>query len=292
MDFFDFSKLIYPANSDIAFTFSHRHTFDHPQNHSLHLNDHIELYIYISGDADFVVEDTYYSLSHRDILVINPQEVHVVVLKKPCVYERFYILIPRNAFDSARYSPIQRLVTKPKEASARIALSDAQKEQALALLYQISDLCKQGWNDSTNLLTYALIVQFLCILDQCALYDKNTLPTTTTDLPKLVRDILLYMGSDVAQIISVNDIAQRFHISAPYLSSLFKKYVGVTPSAYLRTKRIIQARRLLEEGCSVTDACYESGFTDSSYFIKVFKAVVGMTPLQYKSHYMKKQVSQ
>ena len=43
------------------------------------------------------------------------------------------------------------------------------------------------------------------------------------------------------------------------------------------------AKQLLEEGYSVADTCHELGYTDCSYFIRVFKRHMGMTPLKYRA---------
>ena len=40
---------------------------------------------------------------------------------------------------------------------------------------------------------------------------------------------------------------------------------------------------MLDEGADVTSVCYDCGFNDCSYFIKVFKSYVGMTPFRYKN---------
>ena len=47
------------------------------------------------------------------------------------------------------------------------------------------------------------------------------------------------------------------------------------------------AKRILEQGASVTEACYESGFNDCSYFIKCFRKSVGFTPYQYRKQVQK-----
>ena len=52
---------------------------------------------------------------------------------------------------------------------------------------------------------------------------------------------------------------------------------------WIQAKKIALAKDLLDKGADVTEACYECGFNDCSYFIRVFKKYVGMTPLTYKN---------
>ena len=58
--------------------------------------------------------------------------------------------------------------------------------------------------------------------------------------------------------------------------------MGVPFIKYLRNKKITLAKIHLMKGDSVTTACFESGFSDYSYFIATFHKETGMTPLQYQ----------
>jgi AraC-like DNA-binding protein len=66
------------------------------------------------------------------------------------------------------------------------------------------------------------------------------------------------------------------------LSAVFRKHIGVPLVSYLQARKIALAKQLLEEGRSVTYACYESGFSDCSYFIMRFHKKFGMTPYKYQ----------
>ena len=81
----------------------------------------------------------------------------------------------------------------------------------------------------------------------------------------------------------MSTLSAAIHLSPSYLSALFRRYMGMPLVAYLQARRVLFAKQLLEEGQSVTFACYESGFSDCSYFIRIFKKHLGMTPLQYRN---------
>ena len=49
-----------------------------------------------------------------------------------------------------------------------------------------------------------------------------------------------------------------------------------------QAKKITLAKDLLDRGADVTTACYECGFNECSYFIRVFRKYVGMTPRKYR----------
>ena len=73
------------------------------------------------------------------------------------------------------------------------------------------------------------------------------------------------------------------YLSPSYLSRIFKKETGYTINEYLIQVRIEKAKRLLHrKDLRVTDVADAVGFDDQSYFTKVFRRMVGTTPLKYK----------
>ena len=65
---------------------------------------------------------------------------------------------------------------------------------------------------------------------------------------------------------------------------MFRKYLKTSPKSYLETKRLAYSRILLRQGKSVVDACAESGFSDYSNYIRLFKRRFGITPNKYRDN--------
>jgi AraC-like DNA-binding protein len=64
---------------------------------------------------------------------------------------------------------------------------------------------------------------------------------------------------------------------------LFKEMYDVVPRVYLSNLRLDHARLLLDEGSTVTDACYAVGFQSITTFSRAFKRRVGSSPSAYRS---------
>ena len=284
MEKFEIKRNIHAFSSREAVTFAHNRGIGRFGDHTLHLNDCVEIYVFIEGDVHYVIEDEYFVLEKGDILVIPPRAIHVPVIKSECEYERFYLLFPRESLSDYLGSPLDSLINKKKGPGLRLSLDGERRSEALSILYRMSEICKNESNEWDSLMLHALALEFLCILRACedkgAVADASLHPSRP--LPELIKNILTYISTCAPDISGAADIAEKFHISAPYLSSVFKQYVGVTVNSYLRAKKIAVAKELLREGQSVSYACYASGFSDSSYFIKVFKACTGVTPKKYK----------
>ena len=96
-----------------------------------------------------------------------------------------------------------------------------------------------------------------------------------------VGEALDYVNTHMTENISVRDIADALNVSQSYLSHAFKKSTGYGLWNYVISKRLVYAQKLLLEGISVTEACYESGFRDYAHFIKSFTKTFGCSPKQY-----------
>jgi len=65
---------------------------------------------------------------------------------------------------------------------------------------------------------------------------------------------------------------------------VFKEQMGITIIDYVTSVRIERAKHLLlatDQSC--TEICFEVGYNNQSYFTRTFKALVGMTPRQFKN---------
>jgi AraC-type DNA-binding domain-containing proteins len=72
-------------------------------------------------------------------------------------------------------------------------------------------------------------------------------------------------------------------MSEDYLTHCFRQELGTTPVEYLNRYRVLQARRLLvESDKSITNIALEVGFSSSSYFSRVFRKEVGLSPEAYR----------
>lgn len=86
------------------------------------------------------------------------------------------------------------------------------------------------------------------------------------------------------QPFTVAELAQHVGYQPDYLSSLFKRSVGVSIVTYANQLRLRMAKALLAgAGTTIKEAAYSCGFPDEKYFMRLFKRQEGMTPSQFRS---------
>ncbi len=83
--------------------------------------------------------------------------------------------------------------------------------------------------------------------------------------------------------ITLDEIAGTLHITPEYLSSLFNREVKRSFSAYMKELRINKAKELLiVSGLKAYEVASQIGYSDSTYFSRVFKEATGMSPVEYQ----------
>lgn len=110
-----------------------------------------------------------------------------------------------------------------------------------------------------------------------------------------VYKVIEFIKANFQRRMSLGEIAASTYLSKTYLSSLFKKETGYSISEYINIVRIERSKSLLlEENISIIDIANLCGFEDQSYFTKVFKHIVGITPKKYRENRgknIKKEIS-
>ena len=119
----------------------------------------------------------------------------------------------------------------------------------------------------------------------CLLHDNNDLQKAP-DLRGFnytVSKMTDYIKANYTEDISVGDIAKSANISRRECFRKFSESMGITPFDYLDSVRIKAATVLLTESDkTITEICYETGFSSGSYFSTKFKKAIGCSPAEYR----------
>lgn len=92
------------------------------------------------------------------------------------------------------------------------------------------------------------------------------------------------MDRAYAEPLDVRAIAAVVHISEAHFSRRFRDVFGETPHRYLQRRRVERAMFLLREtDRSVTDICFDVGFTSLWTFSRTFRDIVGESPSGYRA---------
>lgn len=86
--------------------------------------------------------------------------------------------------------------------------------------------------------------------------------------------------------LAIKDVAEHVYLNPNYLSVLFKEEKGITFSDFVTNERIRKAKELLiVSDMSLEEITERIGYQTTSYFIRVFKKLEGLTPNQYRNEF-------
>jgi two-component system response regulator YesN len=100
----------------------------------------------------------------------------------------------------------------------------------------------------------------------------------------IIEEVEKYLQEHYDQELSLQILAEKFHVSSIYLGRLFKSETGEYFSDYLNRLRIEEAKRLLHDSyLKTTEIAIQVGFLDPNYFYRKFKQTVGISPTEFRN---------
>lgn len=123
-----------------------------------------------------------------------------------------------------------------------------------------------------------------------ALYEKRKIEEQDAQEERTITGIIRYLQEHLDKEISLNILADEFHLSSQYISQLFKSEIGVNFLAYLTNIRMERAKKLLlATSLSIGEISEKCGYADYRVFTKAFKKEEGSTPSQYRRNFLEKE---
>lgn len=112
---------------------------------------------------------------------------------------------------------------------------------------------------------------------------------TTDHTPDFIDEVQQYVDSRIGEgDVDLADLAARFGVTRATFTRKVKQHTGLTSAAYITSRRIRKACQLLQTAdmtvAQVAEAC---GYSDTAYFIMVFRKSMNKTPKQYKDEWLK-----
>lgn len=99
-------------------------------------------------------------------------------------------------------------------------------------------------------------------------------------------EVLSYIEQHYREPIAISQLTRIAHMSESTLMRTFKRVLNRSPIDHVIHVRVQKAAELLKQGdMRITEAAFESGFSDSNYFSRQFRQVMGLSPRDYRARY-------
>lgn len=100
--------------------------------------------------------------------------------------------------------------------------------------------------------------------------------------PRAVARAKELLASRLPEPPSLEELAQAVNLSPFHFTRVFRRATGLPPHAWLKLRRLEQARALLKNGCTPLAVATQLGFADQSHLTRQFKQAYGVAPGAYR----------
>ena len=251
------------------------------QTNSLHalgpkIYDHYLLHYVESGKGIFRTEQHTYELHEGSCFLIHPGQLvsYVSDIEQPWCY-RWTAFLGQEAqhrVESAGFLVNQSVFTSTKDKPT-ISSSIAQIQEAFYTKKESAHMTSLGY-------LYLILAEA-----QNELSSQSRLTGTESQVQRTVKQMIMYMSTQFAHPVSIEQMCDSLGYNRAYLSRIFKKETGFSPVTYLLKIRIDKSRQLLRERpeLSIEQIASSVGLTDALYFSRQFKRFCGMPPSMYRT---------
>lgn len=252
-----------------------------------HTHAYTELVVILGGTGRHIIDGNSYYVTAGDVYVFRGSASHgftdADALDMCNIAFEPAVLAPSEPMlkTLSGYQALFLLGPSSREAddfSCRLRLSIADRMNAETRIDAMIAEARKKEEGYEAVLT-ALFTEFAVFLSRR--YGR-TAARSDTDVHRLALAVS-YMEREFRSDIRLPDLAERAGLSERQFLRVFRDHYRTTPIDHLLKLRIMHASRLLSSPMPITDIAYESGFSDSNYFTRQFKRIMGASPRDFRA---------
>lgn len=253
------------------------------QDFLYHYHDFHKILLFLSGNVGYCVEGRSYELRPQDIVLVRAGEIHRPVIHDHQPYERIILYLSPHFLKPESQEGYDLNLIFDAAANTGSNLVSVQPSCGIFLdsyVQQMKDSLLPG-SYGAPLFQKTVVLSFLLWLNR-TLKDGSLRYRNAAVSNRFILQLLDHINTNITAELSIDVLAEKYHISRSHLMHLFKAETGFTVLNYITEKRLFLAKQAIKSGMSVTQACFSCGFTDYSCFYKAFRARFGVSPKDAK----------
>ena len=252
-----------------------------------HYHDFHKIILFLDGDVDYVIEGKTYHLAARDIVFVSAGEIHrPIFLPSKAAYERIVIYVAPDFLrrwqeQGREHADLAHCFQQARETASVMHQAPGTNHDLLFHMERL-ERAARGEGFANGLYTELVFIEFMILLNR-SLEDHELAGLDNASYDPKIQEILAYINQNLAEPLSVDDLASHAYMSKFYLMRKFKADTGYGIHQYIRSKRLLLARDLLKTDLPITQISAEVGFADYSTFSRAFKEMFQCSPREYRA---------
>ncbi|WP_281886290.1 AraC family transcriptional regulator [Paenibacillus sp. YYML68] len=248
-----------------------------------HFHQAMELLYVHEGYGTAIVGHRVFDFQPGTLLLFQPFQLHrllvsdtfvrTVFMFDPLAVEPYLQPFPRTrqCFDTLWKQELEQ------QAFAQPAISRELEETLDRLMNRVRSISYDKQSEE-----YALAL--ISCINTLSAYEFNLdRKRSHKRLPHHVEATILWLEDHYREKLTLDKLAAELHLSTYYLSHSFTQTTGSSITEYIMGRRMKEACRMLENtSMTVSTIALDIGFSNPSYFCRVFKEHTGTTPHKYR----------
>ena len=234
-----------------------------------HSHNMYEIYYFIQGSADFVVEGHIHELVHGSMILTECGQAHNILIRNPeKPYERMALLFSPRLLP-AGFAPLLQAI-HGGSTGILFGESDRQWMEDCFSLLQTPSLPGVALESRLQAVIGVMLAK---AAEKMALGQENA-----PERDDLVSRIIQFIDGHLQQEWQLSDLEKALYRDKIYLNRRFRAVMGCGIWEYTMRKRVFAAQRQLRQSRSISAAFSASGFQDYSSFYRRYRKYIGVSP--------------
>lgn len=250
----------------------------------MHSHDCLEINYIIEGTGFYLIEDRRYNINKDDIFLINNLEQHMAIHEENL---KMLVFVFDKSFvwsASEEYDYLKPFFQRGNGFSNKIDISEQVHAKLKSTIFNIKkefDEKSTGW----ELMIRAELMVSLALFFRHYSGQRALTKESRQSSYEKIRSVIEYIHEHFMEELSLEELAGLASVNRSYLTCLFKKIMHMSCFDYIERVRVNHAMLLLKStDLSVLEVALDCGFKSSSYFARVFKKIMGISPLEYRKN--------
>lgn len=235
----------------------------------LHWHPNVELLLVTAGEGCCMISQETYELRPGNLVIVNANFPHAIGSKTSIKYD---CLIVDTDFCTQSGLPTEKLRFESLISS----------EKAAALYREIVREI-EAEHRFRQAGIRAAVLNLMLYLSRNHLDDISMNQPRATAANENIKLAMGYIKSHIDQKLTLDVLASEVGLSKYYFLREFKNTTAMTPVEYINSVRCENAKKLLlKEKYTIHEVAQKCGFTNDSYFSKVFRHYTGLLPSEFQ----------
>lgn len=248
-----------------------------------HYHNAYEIYYLYAGERYYFIKDKTYHVTRGDLVLIRPFDMHGTTSYSKSGYDRFLINFHKGFVEKLLADIGREDLLDCFDQDMHLIKLDFKEQRFVESLFLAMENEQRNREDGHEIFLQTALLQLLLVINRCKDQLNENVSKYVNSTHKVISEIAAYINLHYSENITLEEISAKFFISPYYFSRTFKKVMRVPFAEYLNGVRIKEAQQLLRRSrMNIAEVAAATGYKSSTHFGRVFKGIVGMSPIAYR----------